>query len=341
MPEITEAPQNTDAANITESPPATEAPKVTETINATAAPVITESPTFTEAPMVTEIPDTSQPTTFVPLRDNTPYCPVPDAPGTLAEGNEVTSIDVSHQADGYIMAKYFGGCPKVKMIIEGPNSYKCTYDLNSSQYQAFPLTAGDGTYTIGIYENIEGNSYATAYSMTLQADITDEFSPYLRPSQYVNYHSGTYAVSLASELCAGAANDLDCVTIIYNYIINNITYDHAKAENALSGGLTGYLPQIDESLLAGKGICVDYAAIMTCMLRTQRIPARLEVGYAGGAYHAWISTYITDIGWVNGIIQFDGSSWKLMDPTFGASAGEDALREFIGDGSNYTVKYIY
>ncbi len=318
--------------------PPTEKPTEVTTPEPTEAP--TPEPTEAPTPEPTEAP-TPEPTPVVSLRDNTPYCPPPSAPGTQAEGNDVTSIDTSNHSDGYIMARYFGGCPKVKMIITGPNSYKCTYDLNSSEYQAFPLTAGSGSYSIGIYENIEGNAYATAYSMTLNASIYNDFSPYLRPSQYVNYNANTYAVALASQLCATASSDLDCVSIVYNYIIDNITYDHDKANSALNGNLNGYLPQIDTSLTAGKGICVDYAAIMACMLRSQRIPTRLEVGYAAGAYHAWISVYIQDIGWINGIIQFDGKSWKLMDPTFGASSGEAELREFIGDGSNYTVKYIY
>ena len=30
-----------------------------------------------------------------------------------------------------------------------------------------------------------------------------------------------------------------------------------------------------------------------------------------------------------------------MDPTFAASNSEEELKEFIGDGSNYTVRYIY
>lgn len=80
---------------------------------------------------------------------------------------------------------------------------------------------------------------------------------------------------------------------------------------------------------------------MTSILRSQRIPTHLEVGYAGTVYHAWISTYIEDVGWVNGIIQFDGTDWELMDPTFGASTGSKKLKKFIGDGDNYTVKYIY
>ena len=148
-------------------------------------------------------------------------------------------------------------------------------------------------------------------------------------------------MELAAELCETAASDLDCVSLIYNYLIENISYDYDKADQITSGALSTYIADIDGALNSGKGICLDYAALMTCMLRSQRIPTRMEVGYASSAYHAWISTYITDIGWVNGIVEFDGSSWSLMDPTFAASSSEEELREFIGDGSNYSVKYIY
>ena len=374
----TEVPPYLQAPNNTPSPPTTSPPGISHTTEPTSTPtdcptqVPTTEPTQvpttepTQAPTTepTQVPTTeptqaptteptqaptteptqaptTEPTPILSLRDNTSYCPIPEAPGILLAGNDVTQIDYSHHSDGYIMARYFGGCPKVKMIINGPNSYKCTYDLNSSQFLAFPLTAGNGTYSIGIYENIEGNSYATAYTIDISVDITNSLNPFLRPNQYVNYHSGTYAVALAAQLCATATNDLECVNAIYNYLITNISYDQEKAVAASGGSLSGYLPQIDASLLAGKGICVDYAAIMTCMLRSQRIPTRLEVGYAGGVYHAWISTYVADVGWINNIIYFDGQNWQRMDPTFGASTNEADLKKFIGDGSNYTVKYIY
>ena len=114
-------------------------------------------------------------------------------------------------------------------------------------------------------------------------------------------------------------------------------YDYNEAETVQSG----YIPDIDEVLSTKKGICLDYAVLMSSMLRSQRIPTRMEVGYAGTAYHAWISTYITDVGWVNGIIEFDGTKWSLMDPTFASNVNEKELKSFIGDGSNYSVKYIY
>ena len=65
----------------------------------------------------------------------------------------------------------------------------------------------------------------------------------------------------------------------------------------------------------GKGICFDYASLMAALLRSQGIPTKLVVGYSGDAYHAWISVYLDEIGWVDKIIEFDGKSWSLIDPT--------------------------
>ncbi|MBQ7919303.1 MAG: transglutaminase domain-containing protein [Lachnospiraceae bacterium] len=270
-----------------------------------------------------------------------PYVPLPEAPGTVTCGNDVVTIDTSNIQDGYLCVNYTGNCPKVKLILTGPDDYKCTYDITGGGYEAFPLTAGNGSYNVGIYENIVDTSYSTCFTTALDVTLTDEFTPYLRPSQYCNYTEATKSVQIASELSCKADSDLSLVSEVYNYIIENIDYDHDKAEAALSGSLTGYISDIDASIDAGKGICLDYAAIMTSMLRSQRIPTRLEVGYAGEAYHAWISVYLQEVGWVNGIIEFDGESWSLMDPTFGASTGDKELKKFIGDGSNYTVKYIY
>ena len=103
---------------------------------------------------------------------------------------------------------------------------------------------------------------------------------------------------------------------------------------------SGYLPDIDETLKTEKGICFDYAALMAGMLRSRGIPTKLDIGYTGGdIYHAWISTWLSGRGWVD-IIEFDGKSWKLMDPTFAScDDNSDSIQEYIGDGENYVVRY--
>jgi transglutaminase-like putative cysteine protease len=118
-------------------------------------------------------------------------------------------------------------------------------------------------------------------------------------------------------------------------MIDNFTYDYDKAATVVSG----YLPVVNDVYKANTGICFDYAAVMATMLRSQRIPTRLEVGYMGEEYHAWISVYIQDMGWVNGIIEFDGTNWNLMDPTFASTS--KSPKDYITKNSKYLTKYVY
>ena len=271
------------------------------------------------------------------IRDNTPVCLVPAADGITVYGNDLASLDASHTEDGYVMAAWHGEDKPVKLQITVPDYMTYTYDLPSGGYTTFPLSAGDGAYQVGIYENVEGSQYATVFSTDLTVTITNKMGPYLYPNQYIAFTKDSQIVREAQTLVAGAHDDLEAIICIYDYVIANITYDYDKAENVKSG----YVPNPDEILALGRGICLDYASVMAGMLRSQQIPTRLEVGYAGDAYHAWISTYVEDQGWVNGMIHFDGKNWSIMDPTFAANAGEKELKSFIGDGKNYVTKYIY
>ena len=66
-------------------------------------------------------------------------------------------------------------------------------------------------------------------------------------------------------------------------MVGNFTYDLERAKSVQSG----YLPDVDAVLAEKKGICFDYASVMTAMLRSQNIPCTLTKGYAGSSYHAW------------------------------------------------------
>ncbi len=267
-------------------------------------------------------------------RDNTPVVLVPEASGTTIETCDCATIDLSNTSEGYFMVEYTGSVKKVKLQVTGPDGVTYTYNLHGS-YEVFPLTAGSGTYSIGVYENISDKSYSTALSCTAEVNITNEFGPYLYPNQYVNFTADSLPIDKAVDLAYSANSDLEVVENVYNYIISNYTYDYDKAASVVSG----YLPVVDEVFKANTGICFDYASVMATMLRSQNIPTRLEVGYVGEEYHAWISTYIKDVGWVNGIIEFDGSTWNLMDPTFASTSKVPA--NFTTENSKYLIKYVY
>ena len=267
-------------------------------------------------------------------RDNTPVVLTGQADGTVTYGSEGVTIDASHISEGYIMVSYTGTNEKVKLQITGPDEVVYTYDLHGD-YETFPLTAGSGSYTVGVFENIEGTSYSTLFTQTIDVKIDDEFGPYLYANQYVNFNGDSKVVKKAEELSKPCNDDLEVIEQVYNYMISNFTYDYDKAESVQSG----YLPDVDVVLEAQTGICFDYAAVMAAMLRSQRIPTRLEVGYAGDVYHAWISTYIEEQGWVNGIIQFDGKNWELMDPTFASTSSKP--EDFITNTDEYITKFVY
>ena len=273
-----------------------------------------------------------------PPRDSTPKVLTPSADGVSVYQNDYASIDASNTSQGYVMVNYKGSNAKVKLQITGPDQNCYTYLISDRQtYDTFPLSAGNGTYTIQVLENVEGNTYTISLTQAIDVTIKDKFLPFLYPNQYVNFNADSKAVAKGSELAKDAYSDLDVVQNIYNYVIKNISYDTKKAQNVSYG----YVPDVDDTLTSGKGICFDYAALMTSMLRSQNIPTKLEVGYSGDAYHAWISTYIDDKGWVDDIIKFDGKTWQIMDPTLAATNDSSSVKKYVGDGSNYVVKYNY
>ena len=141
-----------------------------------------------------------------------------------------------------------------------------TYDLYGNDYEAFPLSVGDGTYSIGVYENVADSQYATVFAQDIEIEITNAMGAFLYPNQYVNFNSSSRVVEEAKILVAPAHDDLEAINYVYNYIVENFTYDYDKAENVQSG----YIPDVDEIFEIKTGICLDYAAVMASMLLSLR-----------------------------------------------------------------------
>lgn len=175
------------------------------------------------------------------------------------------------------MIKYTGQSSKAKIRITIPDGVTYTYTLFGNEYRSFPLSGGDGIYQITVYKNVQDDMYAVVNSQTLNVSLTDEFVPFLYPNYYSWYTAETEAVQLGIQLSSHTYNDLEYLCEVYDYIISNITYDQELADS----GPVDYVPDVDRALNTGKGICFDYAALMTSMLRSQGIPTKLEVGYSG------------------------------------------------------------
>ena len=255
----------------------------------------------------------------------------PVASGILVKKNDSVTIDYSNTKDGYVMVKFTVATTlRLKVQVKGPTT-TYTYNLNPEEWTVFPLSDGNGEYAIKVFKNVVDNKYATVLSLKCNIALDDEFAPFIRPNQYVNYENATNTMNKAASLLNDEMTMLEKVAVIYDFVIKNISYDYNKAATVQSG----YLPDLDVVLKEKKGICFDYAALMTGMLRSQNIPCKLVVGYAGTEYHAWISVWSPETGWIDGAIFFNGTNWQRMDPTFAAGGYKDF------DKIDYITKYIY
>lgn len=253
-----------------------------------------------------------------------------------AQGNDLAQIDTSNTSKGYIAASgHSDQRLKIQVIAQDTDPYN--YDLPSDGTPAFyPIQSGDGLYTFRVLENISGTKYAVQYSVDVEVTLEDEFQPFLRPSQFVDYAKEDECVRIAGELAKKSATDLDVVHEVFDYICANVVYDKEKAANIPST----YLPDLDNILSSGKGICFDYAALAAAMLRSQGIPTKMIFGYVSphGLYHAWNMFYTEESGWVTVDYEVSSETWDRLDLTFSANGADGT---FIGDGGNYTDIYLY
>ena len=264
--------------------------------------------------------------------------------GTNSISQGGATVDISNTSSGYFMVRFDGNVSRFVVRVEHSAAQQpCDFHMRPSSWETVPLTHGNGTYTVTVLEHVADGMFAVTLTTTIDVSMSDPFLPWLYPNQFVNFTPQTNAVLEAERLAQGAFSELDVVRAVYNFVITHITYDHAFAQGVTSGTITEYLPDLDDILSRGTGICFDYAAVMAAMLRAQNIPTRLEIGFvSGGVFHAWVTVHTEEHGWV-GVAEFaSGANWTLMDPTFSASAGGQGgqdLAAFIGDGTNYQTVF--
>ncbi len=252
-----------------------------------------------------------------------------------ASGANNAFIDVSSASKGYVGAAATSGS-RLKLQVS-KNGQNMNYDMPSDGTPIIvPLDMGSGSYTVSVMQNTSGSRYAELYSTSVNAQIESERAPYLVPNIFCEYDANSAVVSKAKELTRDAKNQGDALRMIYEWIENNVVYDNAKADQL--SGKSGYIPNPDETLKTQKGICFDYASLAAAMLRSLGIPCKIVTGYVSpdGVYHAWNMVWI-DGSWKAVSFTVNPRDWTRVDLTFAANGAGDT----VGDGSNYTDRYVY
>ena len=252
-----------------------------------------------------------------------------------AISEDAGNIDTSHLSNGYVVARTSSAARLKFQVNCGDKTYN--YDLpNDGSPAVFPLNMGDGDYEFRIMKNAGGNDYLEAERAEGSVTLVSEFAPFVIPNQYCNYNEQSACVAKARELTNGVANQGEAVQRVCEYVVEHVTYDTAKARELSNA--TGYIPNPDETLASGSGVCFDYASLGAAMLRSLGFPTKIITGYVspGDLYHAWVMVYV-DGSWKTGEFSVSADSWSRVDLTFAASGAT----EFTGDGTSYTERYVY
>ena len=251
------------------------------------------------------------------------------------EGTPSAGVDTSALAEGYVCAVGQSESRLKFQVICGDASYN--YDLPSDGTPIVcPLNMGDGQYSFRIMQNTSGDKYVELFSTSADVRMDSEFEPFIRPNLFCDYDESSAVVKKAAELAADAQNEGDVLRAVYGYVVGNISYDTDKATEL--SNQTGYIPNPDETLSSGTGICFDYASLAAAMLRSLGIPTKIITGYVSpdSIYHAWNMVYING-SWQTVEISVDPDTWTRVDLTFAAAGAVST----VGDGSDYTDRYVY
>ena len=244
-------------------------------------------------------------------------------------------IDTSHIVEGYVSAAAESAARLKFQVTCGDMTYN--YDLpNDGSPMIYPINMGNGSYLFRIMQNTSGSNYVEIDATTADVVLGSEFDPFLLPNVYCDYDPSSDCVEKAREITANSANLGEAVRDICTYVADHVTYDNDKAAELSKA--SGYLPDPDETLRSGKGICLDYSALSAAMLRSEGIPTKVMTGYVGKdeLYHSWIMVYI-DGKWETAVFSVNPNTWSRCDVTF-ASTG---ATKYVGDASAYTDRYTY
>ncbi|HEY9313627.1 transglutaminase family protein [Williamsia sp.] len=149
------------------------------------------------------------------------------------------------------------------------------------------LHAGVGKLTVEYQATVVGN---TAPAMVTEYDR----SLYLRPSRYAEADK---FFGWAAKQFDTSANPAELLESVAAWVGSHLDY---------TPGASGPTDGASDTLLAGAGVCRDYAHLVVAVLRALNVPARLVAVYAPGCdpmdFHAVAEAVVDD-------------QWRVVDAT--------------------------
>jgi transglutaminase-like putative cysteine protease len=150
-------------------------------------------------------------------------------------------------------------------------------------------------------------------------NLSDDHFDMLEPSRFAAPSRELASFMKIADLEKPVGDPLTALRTLQRGIYDSFEYE---------AGVTEVNSPIEVALEQRRGVCQDFAHIMTAIARAWGIPCRYASGYlyhkgsrdrsAANATHAWVEAYLPSLGWVG------------FDPTNDIMAGSRHIRAAVG-----------
>lgn len=223
---------------------------------------------------------------------------------------------------------------RYKVVTQKEGGKKYQYDIPSGQCDlVFPLSQGNGSYSLYLCKNITGNKYSIVESMNVTVDVDDELSVFLVSNYIIDWNTENEAIKKAYELTTGMTSQEEKIKAIYEYMVQNFSYDYNKMETINDGSSKeAYVPDVDETYNTKLGICYDLSSLAAAMLRSVDVPAKVVTGYSANtiSYHAWNKIYF-----------LSKKDWQTVDLTYDVQMFKDGKNYYMIKRDEYYSNIMY
>lgn len=159
------------------------------------------------------------------------------------------------------------------------------------EYHAFPLTMGDGEYTVTIYLFKQDNLYNRMLDASFSVTVGDPLYCFTLPIPLANFDEESTVVQVAKQLYSSSSSDLEFVKNSFEWSVSSVEYDTDIIESLASLGNNIYVPNLERVIEEGSAICTDFASLFSAILRSCGIPCQIVYGdvesLEGVLSHAW------------------------------------------------------
>ena len=198
---------------------------------------------------------------------------------------------------------------RLKLVLTHSPHAPLYYDIpNDGTETTVPLAYGYGQYRFNLVRRVYDSWATVADFMLADTAKWSSFSStaFLDQTAWCNFTYFGPCARIVQKLGEPECDDDEYVNRVKKWIRTNLKFDHEKAKK-LAGG-HGYVPNPDDTVTVGSGVCSDISSAMVAMLRLRGIRARIATGYLKPemSSHAWVEY---------SVFSTEKQQWVRYDPS--------------------------